>query len=88
MFVRRFGPVVFLKVEAQYASPESWGTGPLGTVPEGMRPGKTEVFSWSGRDGGSQRIVTVQPSGSIGYSNMGGSQNNGTWNLSGCWMAD
>ena len=85
--MRAVGRLVFIHVDAEYASGDSWGTGPLGTVPEGLRPDKTIHIPWSGRDSSSQREVVVQTDGVVKYNNKGGAQNSGSWDVDGSWVA-
>ena len=87
VWVRAVGRIVFIHVDAEYASGDSWGSGPLGTVPEGLRPDKTIHIPWSGRDSASQREVVVQTDGAVKYNNRGGSQNTGGWEVDGSWVA-
>lgn len=87
VWVRAVGRIVFIHVDAEYASGDSWGTGPLGTVPEGLRPDKTIHIPWSGRDSSSQREVIVQTDGTVKYNNRGGAQNSGSWDVDGSWVA-
>ena len=87
VWVRAVGRIVFIHVDAEFASGDSWGTGPLGTVPEGLRPDKTIHIPWSGRDSASHREVVVQTDGVVKYNNRGGAQNSGSWDVDGSWVA-
>ncbi|RSX56780.1 hypothetical protein [Bifidobacterium samirii] len=84
--VRRMGHLVMMRVSSTYASGASWGTGPLGTLPEEFRPDRELEFPWSGRDNGSCRRVLVQKTGAVTYQNLGGSQNDGGWAVNGMWF--
>lgn len=87
VWVRAVGRIVFIHVDAEFASGDSWGTGPLGTVPEGLRSDKTIHIPWSGRDSASHREVVVQTDGVVKYNNRGGAQNSGSWDVDGSWVA-
>ena len=87
MWVRAVGRIVFIHVDAEFASGDSWGTGPLGTVPEGLRPDKTIHIPWSGKASASHREVVVQTDGVVKYNNRGGAQNSGSWDVDGSWVA-
>lgn len=87
MWARAVGRIVFIHIEATWASGDSWASGSLGTVPEGLRPDKTIRIPWSGRDSSSQREVIVQADGAIKYNNRGGTQNSGDWAVDGSWVA-
>ena len=75
------GSVVELRVECRSAVSGSWDSGTFGTLPSGWRPCQRVIACWSGRDGESQRQVYVETNGKMTYSNRGGGQNTGGWNL-------
>lgn len=75
----RSGLVRMIDVEWRSASAGSWDSGSFGTLPEGWRPARTVRMPFTGRDGESQRIMQLEPSGKMTYSNMGGKQHTGAF---------
>lgn len=65
----------------------SWDQGNIGTLPVGWRPLMKVWSPYSGRDGGTQRVVVVDTDGVMRYENRGGSQNTGTMDLNTTYVA-
>lgn len=76
----RSGLVCMIDVAWRSAVAGSWDSGSFGTLPEGWRPAHVVHMPFTGRDGGSQRLLRLEPSGKMTYSNMGGTQNAGAFN--------
>lgn len=75
----RSGLVCMIDVAWRSAVAGSWDSGSFGTLPEGWRPSHTVRMPFTGRDGESQRIMQLEPSGEMTYSNMGGKQHTGVF---------
>lgn len=76
----RSGLVCMIDVSWRSAAAGSWDSGSFGTLPEGWRPAHVVHMPFTGRDGGSQRLLRLEPSGKMTYNNMGGTQNAGAFN--------
>ena len=73
------GKIAQISINWKNASPDSWGSGQFGTIPEGWRPAVVTHGTWSGRDGGSQRDFILETNGNFRYANCGAAQNSGTF---------
>lgn len=73
------GKIAQISINWKSASPDSWGRGQFGTIPEGWRPAVVTHGTWSGRDGGSQRDFILETNGNFSYANCGAVQNSGTF---------
>lgn len=73
------GKIAQISINWKSASPDSWGRGQFGTIPEGWRPAVVTHGTWSGRDGGSQRDFILETNGNFSYANCGAVQNGGTF---------
>lgn len=73
------GKIAQISINWKNASPDSWGRGQFGTIPEGWRPAVVTHGTWSGRDGGSQRDFILETNGNFSYANCGAVQNSGTF---------
>ena len=73
------GKIAQISINWKSASPDSWGSGQFGTIPEGWRPAVVTHGTWSGRDGGSQRDFILETNGNFRYANCGAVQNGGTF---------
>ena len=80
------GNVAQLLVNWKSANTASWGNGLFGTLPEGWRPLIKTEWAYSGRDGGSQRVFTLLPDGTFGYSNRGAAQNGDSFTTSASYI--
>ena len=69
------GKIAQISINWKSASPDSWGNGQFGTIPEGWRPAVVTHGTWSGRDGGSQRDFILETNGNFRYNNCGAVQN-------------
>lgn len=70
----RSGPMVTLRIDWKSSSSGAWNTGNFGTLPEGWRPPMDLNFSYGGRDGANQKIISVNANGTMTYDNQGGTQ--------------
>ena len=75
------GKIAQISINWKSASPDSWGRGQFGTIPEGWRPAVVTHGTWSGRDGGSQRDFILETNGNFSYANCGAVQNSGTFSV-------
>ena len=73
------GKIAQISINWKSASPDSWGRGQFGTIPEGWRPAVVTHGTWSGRDGGSQRDFILETNGNFRYANCGAVQNGDTF---------
>ena len=80
------GNVAQILVQWKSANTASWGNGLFGTLPEGWRPLIKTEWAYSGRDGGSQRVFTLLPDGTFGYSNRGAAQNGDSFTTSATYI--
>ena len=80
------GNVAQILVNWKSANTASWGNGLFGTLPEGWRPLIKTEWAYSGRDGGSQRVFTLLPDGTFGYSNRGAAQNGDSFTTSATYI--
>ena len=80
------GNVAQILVNWKSANTASWGNGLFGTLPEGWRPLIKTEWAYSGRDGGSQRVFTLLPDGTFGYSNRGAAQNGDSFTTSASYI--
>lgn len=70
----RSGPMVTLRIDWKSSASGSWNSGTFGTLPEVWRPPMDLNFSYGGRDGANQKIISVNANGTMTYDNQGGTQ--------------
>lgn len=78
----RSGGVAQVSIDWKSAAGGSWDTGSMGRLPEGWRPAMAALYPYQGRDGSSQRQISVDTDGAISYQNCGGAQNMGGFSIS------
>lgn len=83
----KYGHVVELHLHWNSATSVSYGSAQLGTLPDGYKPVQNVTGTWSGRDGESQRSVSILTDGTVSYNNMGASQNTGGWSTTITYLA-
>ena len=84
----RAGDTVQLTIAWRSASGGSWGSGSFGILPVGWRPLMDVTAPYQGRDGASQRQISIKSNGTASYQNMGGAgQNTGGWTVTVCYLA-
>ncbi len=78
----RSGGVAQVSIDWKSAAGGSWDTGSMGRLPEGWRPAMAGVYPYQGRDGGSQRQISIDTDGNVKYQNCGSTQNMGGFSIS------
>lgn len=73
------GKIAQISINWKSANADSWGSGQFGTIPEGWRPAVVTHGTWSGRDGGSQRVFILETNGNFRYANCGAGQDSGAF---------
>ncbi|WP_267401264.1 MULTISPECIES: hypothetical protein [unclassified Bifidobacterium] len=82
IFAVRAGAVAQLTINWRSANGDSWDSGGMGHLPDDWRPAMTVIHPYQGRDGSSQRQITIDTNGAISYQNFGNSQNTGGFSTS------
>lgn len=81
------GTMIQLTIAWKSASGSSWGSGSFGVLPVGWRPLMNVIAPYQGRDGDSQRQISIKTDGTAGYQNMGAKHNTGGWTVTVCYLA-